>query len=151
MKKIVSLVTVLLFSFLLLPKETSFADNSPPVVIKEVAWAGSVSSGSDEWIELKNNTAEAISLEGYQLEDDTKVVVEFSGKTIPANGYFLIEKREESTSVQSDLIFSGMSLANDGDALRLLKNGQEIDSVNPTGSMWPAGSSTKKGTMTRID
>jgi len=38
------------------------------VVINEVAWAGTQCSANDEWIELYNNTSEAIDLTGWVLK-----------------------------------------------------------------------------------
>lgn len=151
MKSKISVILTIVFCSSFFYQSPVHAENIPEVVINEIAWAGSMSSGSDEWIELRNNTSTEISLNEYKLEDDAKVVLEFTGKSIPALGYFLIEKREESTSKPADLIFSGMSLANDGDVLRLLKGTTEVDNVNPSGGAWAGGSSTKKGTMSRID
>ena len=56
-----TLVTALL---LLLP-HAAVAAGSLDVVISEIAWMGSTSSSTDEWLELHNNTATAIDLTGW--------------------------------------------------------------------------------------
>jgi len=150
MKKKIAL-SVLITTLVLLFSNFKVYAESNTIIINEIAWAGSESSSSDEWIELYNNTNEDISLTGFKLEDDSEIVIEFTDEIISANSYFLIEKREEATSIQSDLIAS-ISFANTGDDLRLLDgDGNVIDDVSNSGGAWFAGSSTTKSTMARID
>lgn len=120
------------------------------VVINEIAWAGSVDSANDEWIELYNPGAAAVSLEGWKLKDDGVDVLTFPAVAIPAFGYFLIEDSEAATNVPADLVFN-MSLTNAGDSLELIdQNGNLIDQVNASSGVWFAGNSTTKATMERI-
>jgi hypothetical protein len=130
---------------------TVLAANSGEVVINEIAWAGSQDSGTDEWIELFNNSGRTIDLSNWVIVDDeaTKYVIA-EGNTIAPYGYFLIEHSEQAVAnVQSDTVLS-LSLANSGDKLELKDaSGNLIDSVNVAGGAWYAGSSTSRATMER--
>ncbi|MBI2453778.1 lamin tail domain-containing protein [Candidatus Peregrinibacteria bacterium] len=123
----------------------------PTVVINEVAWAGTVASSSDEWIELWNGTDRDIDLSGWTIEDDggSQMYAIGSG-TITPKSYFLIEKVEESTSVPADALAANMSLSNTGDSLVMKdSSGREIDTVNGSGGAWHAGSAATKTSMER--
>ena len=128
------------------------ANAGAAVVINEVAWAGSEDSASDEWLELYNNTNEAINLAGWSIVDDGSSTYTIEDGIIPAKGYFLIEDHEDSvTTYQSDAIIS-LSFANSGDSLQLLDSaGNEVDIVNSTGGEWFAGDGGIKASMERID
>ena len=128
--------------------ESNFGD----VVINEIAWAGTLDSSNDEWIELFNNTNTDIDLSGWSIEDDGSTEYIIENGIIPAKGYFIIEDNESAIeSIKSDAVI-GLSLANSGDSL-VLKNthGLLIDEVNPTGTSWPAGELNSKSSMERVD
>lgn len=122
------------------------------VVINEVAWAGSADSANDEWIELYNTTGAAVDLSGWTISDDNGASVYALGGSVAAHGYYLIEKNEAAVNPRvADLILN-LSLANTGDSLVLYDAGaQVIDTVNSSGGMWFAGSSSSYATMERID
>ena len=82
---------------------------APAVVINEVAWAGSSASAYDEWIELYNTTGSAINLTGWKIVDDNGAQTYNLSGTIPANGYFLIERTQAVTSVTADVLVSSVS------------------------------------------
>ncbi|WP_078408918.1 phospholipase D-like domain-containing protein [Priestia abyssalis] len=119
------------------------------VVVNEVAWMGTSASYSDEWIELYNNTNTAINMTGWTLKaQDGSPSIQLSG-SIPANGYFLLEKTDDQTisDVTADQIYSG-TLGNEAESLQIYdENNNLIDSVDS----WHAGDNTTKGTMERID
>lgn len=120
------------------------------VVINEVAWAGTQSSSSDEWIELYNPGAQPISLDGWSLRSsDGSPNISLSG-TISDGGYFLLERTDEDvTNVPSDLIYSG-TLSNNGERLSLYdQNGYVVDTANNNGGAWPAGISSTRSSMER--
>ncbi|MBU1557991.1 lamin tail domain-containing protein, partial [Patescibacteria group bacterium] len=105
--------------------------NNSPVVINEVAWAGTGSSNSDdEWIELYNKTDKEINLGNWTLyaEDETPYIP-LSG-TIPANGFFLLERTDDNTisDIPADLIYgndaSSWALNNSGGEHLLLSFNQ---------------------------
>ncbi len=146
MKRKVLLVSILivgLVSFL------GLSSVKKSVVINEVSWAGTKASWADEWIELHNVTEEEINLEGYRLVWDEVVIplgkekkntLTLKNKTIPPEGYYLLERSDEATvdTVKADLIFKG-GLSNSGEKIKLLnKEGKQVDSVDFREG-WPAG------------
>jgi len=129
----------------------AWGETSTTVVITEVAWMGTQASANDEWIELFNPSAQEVNLTGWTLRWRDEVV-ELNG-TIPAHGYYLLERSDETTvsDVPSDLIYSG-GLRNGGESLQLLDgSGQVVDSANGDGGPWPAGDASRKATMQRVD
>jgi len=130
------------------------------VVINEIAWMGTVASPSDEWIELYNTTDQAIGLATWTLgAADATPAITLSG-TIPARGYFLLERSDDNTvhDITADQVYTG-ALENNPDAETLfLKNafGDIIDTANSNGGSWPAGVNPTDepanwGTMERIN
>jgi hypothetical protein len=138
------------FAFFLLPLQNIKAAESLDVVINEVAWIGTANSANDEWLELYNNTASVISLDGWNLNaEDGTPTIKLKGN-IPANGFFLLERTDDITvaEIKADLIYKG-GLGNNGENLKLFDNsGNIIDEVNCSGG-WLAGDNTKKQTMER--
>ncbi|HNE69697.1 MAG TPA: lamin tail domain-containing protein [Anaerolineales bacterium] len=119
------------------------------VIISEVAWAGTVAEGDDEWIELYNPGTSDININGWKLKDNSSII-SLTG-SIPAGGYYLIEDTSVAVSdVTHDLIFN-MSLSNSGESLELYDGSNIlIDTANKDGGSWPAGDVDTKGTMERI-
>ena len=67
------------------------------VVVNEVAWAGHSDHTGDEWIELLNNTAATICLEGWRLvASDGGPSITLGGEIAP-NAYYLIERSDDET------------------------------------------------------
>lgn len=116
------------------------------VVINEVAWAGHSGYTSDEWIELYNTTGAPIDLSGWTLSAaDGSPNLTLSG-VIPAYGYYLIERDDDTTisDIPADFKASfGVGLSNAGEVLTL-KNaqGEVIDTANGNGGAWPAGTAS---------
>ena len=130
------------------------------VVINEVAWAGTATNSSDEWIELYNPTDSAVDLSGWTLTfgKNTIDLGEAANTIVEAGGYFLLERTDDETvsDIPADLIYTG-SLSNDGTTLSLLdKTGKVVDTANNgVEKGWAAGNN-KDGaipfaTMERID
>jgi hypothetical protein len=120
------------------------------VIINEVAWAGTLASTSDEWIELLNPGSDPIDLAGWTLTDDGDINVKLLG-LLPPGAYYLIERSDDETisNITADRIYPG-ALANDGERLRLIDpSGTEIDVVNPSGGAWPAGDASSRASMER--
>lgn len=131
---------------------TVLAASPGEVVINEIAWAGSVDSSSDEWIELYNTTGAPIDLTGWSIDDDNGSSVYALSGTIEAYGYYLIEDSEAAVNPNIADLVVNMSLANTGDSLVLYDDAtQVIDTVNSSGGMWFAGSSSSYASMERID
>ena len=131
---------------------TFAASNARSVIINEVAWAGTTSSLSgDEWIELYNSTNASINITGWTLKAaDGTPSITLNG-TIPAGGYFLLEKDDDNTvsDILADQVYTG-ELSNSGETLTLSDAANKvIDTANGNGGSWPAGSSSTYGTMER--
>ena len=120
------------------------------IVINEIAWMGSTVLGNDEWIELYNNTENSINLDGWQLvTQDGTPKINLSG-TIPANGFYLLERTNDDTvpGISADKIYTG-ALGNNGENLKLYDNLNNIvDEVNCS-EKWLAGDNAAKQTMER--
>jgi hypothetical protein len=141
------------------PSPTNTATSSPAgtavppltLLINEVAWAGTLASTSDEWIELYNPGSSAINLTGWILKtDDGSPNIALSG-TISAGGYFLLERTDDMTvsDILADLIYTG-ELNNSNEILRLIDPaGGVVDTANSNSGEWPAGSSSTFGSMER--
>ncbi|MBU4226126.1 MAG: lamin tail domain-containing protein [Chloroflexi bacterium] len=112
------------------------------VLINEVAWAGTVADSNDEWIELYNSGAQAISLTGWKLvalDGSPEIIL---GGQVAAGGYYLLERTDDNTvsDVPASLIYGG-ALSNDGEVLKLLApNESVVDTANLDDGYWPAGS-----------
>ncbi|MGA9290155.1 MAG: phospholipase D-like domain-containing protein [Anaerobacillus sp.] len=154
MRKIVKLLASasLAASFMaptLMPAQSVEAATPGEVVINEIAWMGTTVSYNDEWIELYNNSSSSVSLNGWNLTaDDGSPSISLSG-TIPAKGYYVVERTDDSTvtGVTANEIYSG-ALGNTGEVLELRdSSGAQIDNVDA----WHSGDNASKATMERID
>jgi cysteine-rich repeat protein len=122
------------------------------VVISEVAWMGTNVSAYDEWIELYNLGSTSQSLDGWSLvAADGSPSIALSG-VIPAGGYFLLERSDDSTvpEVVADVIYTG-ALSNTFERLLLLDPSGAVVDETPTGDSWAAGDSSSRATMYRVD
>jgi hypothetical protein len=122
------------------------------VLINEVAWMGTVESANNEWLELKNLSEAEVDLTGWILRAaDGSPVINLTG-TIPAGGYFLLERTDDDTlpSIAADQIYIG-SLSNTGEDLELVDaSAAVVDRLDATGEAdWPAGDNLTKATMER--
>ncbi|QAS54463.1 competence protein ComEA [Halobacillus litoralis] len=142
-------VLIFLLGWTSLPvSQMAEAAGTNDVVINEVAWMGTDVSYNDEWIELYNPTGSDISLEGWSLNaTDGSPQISLSG-TIPAGGYYLLERTDDSTvsNVDADFIYTG-AMGNTGEVLELSDGTQIIDAVDA----WYAGNNESKATMERVD
>lgn len=123
------------------------------VVINEVAWMGTAADYNDEWIELYNTTAQALNLSGWQLRAGSGTPNIVLTGTIPAGGYYLLERADDTTlsDMPADQIYTG-ALNNTGDTLTLTDAlSQVIDTANGNGGAWPGGTNTPKATMERVE
>ncbi len=140
-------VIILCFLFSAL---STLAANPLEIMINEISWMGTNISANDEWIELYNNTEDPINFDNWQLvAQDGTPKINLSG-TIPANGFYLLERTDDTTvpEVKADWIYSG-ALGNAGETLELYDNfGNLIDRVDDSGG-WSAGDNITKQTMER--
>lgn len=136
-----------LFSFLL-PTITHAA-----IRINEVAWMGTAASQYSEWIELYNDSNQAVSLKDWKLYKTDNVLLYTLSKSISAGGYLLIER---TTATAPDAVagindeagvFGGSGLRNTGEDLTLEDNkGGSIEKLSFANG-WPAGDAKTKDTM----
>ncbi len=131
------------------PASNVQAATNGEVVISEIAWMGTTVDYNDEWIELYNNSENSMSLAGWTLKStDGTPSITLTG-SIPAYGYFLLERTDDSTvsAVTANQIYSG-ALGNTGENLELRDaSGVLIDQANA----WHAGDNSTKATMERTD
>lgn len=122
------------------------------VVINEIAWMGTESSANDEWIELFNNTENAINLNGWTIKStDGTPEIKLTG-IISLKSFYLLERTDDTTipQIAADQIYTG-ALGNNGEDLNLYDNsGNLIDKINCS-SGWFAGDNPTKQTMERIN
>jgi len=127
-------------------------EGSGKPVISEVAWMGTTTSASDEWIELYNAGNLAQDLTGWILAtSDGTPSIALSG-TIPAGGFILLERTDDSTvpEVTADKIYTG-ALENTFEKLMLKNSTGAVIDQTPDGTSWAAGDGTSKATMYRVD
>ncbi len=130
----------------------SVAAAAPPVAINEVAWSGSRSDHTDEWIELVNTTDGPVDLTGWRLtSSDGAPDVQLVGVLPPRSagdpraGFYLLERDDDESvpSIAADILYSG-ALNDAGESLHLYDDdGRLVDSANATptdeAGSWPAG------------
>lgn len=136
-------------------KRAVYAGEHLDVVIHEVAWMGTQYSDWDEWIELHNVTSSPVVLDGWTLTSTGSVYIELSG-TIPALGYFLLERDDRAVSdMPADQVYGGQHIANLGEILVLRdETGRIIDTANDElghDGGWAAGTNDPECTMERLD
>lgn len=135
----------------LVPYRNAEATTNGDVVINEVAWMGTTYSSYDEWMELYNNTSTSIDLTGWTLRaTDGTPNITLSG-SIPAGGYFLLERTDDTSvpGINANQIYTG-ALNDTGEVLELRDAaGNLIDKVGA--GAWYAGNNTSKSTMERIN
>ena len=147
---------VLLLALVLLLAIWSTASSDPPapldVVVSEVAWMGTTTAWQDEWLELYNNTGADIDLTGWRLvTDDGEPDIPLEG-IIPAGGYYLLERTDDSSVIghSADFIYTGNLSNSPGEVITLTDSlSNVVDVVGLPGQPWFAGDNTTKETMVR--
>jgi len=128
---------------------------SRPLVIHEVAWAGTDFSGEDEWIELRNVSAYDIDLSHlvlYTIDGAPHIVLSGTiGADDPAtlDDLYLIERGNGSaTNASEDIVIDFEALADSGEELILAHaHGTGTSTIDQTPAVatcgaWCAGSDT---------
>lgn len=122
------------------------------VIINEVAWAGTVASSDDEWIELYSPGGGNFDLTGWRLvADDGYPDIILSGQTTP-DGYFLLERGYDNvvSNVPTNQLYTG-ALSDSGEILRLrAPDGSIIDTANGDGGVWSHGRVSPASSMERM-
>jgi hypothetical protein len=112
------------------------------LIINEVAWMGTRSNTTADWLEIYNPGTTNINLSGWTLTTSSGLTVPLEGE-VRAGSFFLIESIDDNTVInwKADLIISTADpFKNEGDSL-LLKDpsGTTVDTANLNGGVWPAG------------
>lgn len=120
--------------------------NALDVIISEVAWGGTATSATDEWIELYNSTSSTIDLSGWTLvSNDASPSINLAG-SIPAGGYYLLERDDDNTisDIPADQIYTGNLNNNPSGEILTLKDNSPtpnvIDTANSITTAWDGGS-----------
>ena len=133
------------------PVPTARPATTGVVLINEVAWMGTLASGSDEWIELFNPGPAPIDLNGWTLTSSLKLNIALRGMIAPG-AYFLLERTDDRSvaDISADQVYSG-ALSNGGEMLALRDAaGSVLDTANPAGGAWPAGYAQARFSMERV-
>ncbi len=129
-----------------------------PVIINEVAWMGTASSTEDEWIELYNRTNHAVNFNNNNWVlrvSDNRPYIPLS-KTIPAKGYYLLERADDRTisDLSADLVYGNdgadWALNNTGTEILILSHSSTTIDRTPSSS-WPGGTTASFRTMERYN
>jgi len=84
----------------------------------------------DDWIELRNLTDSAVSLDGLYLSDDPARPHKWefpAGTTIPANGYLLVWADEDGSDAPG--LHASFKLSSAGEAVYLNSQNETLDSI----------------------
>ncbi|MSU45326.1 MAG: hypothetical protein EXS47_01725 [Candidatus Zambryskibacteria bacterium] len=118
---------------------------SIPIAINEIAWMGTVASVSDEWMELKNNTAHTIDLSEWALRAiDGTPYIKLTGIMEPRE-YRVLERRTNTINTDSvtEAYGNGSShwaLSNGGEEIVLSHASTTLDSTPLiSNSIWMQG------------
>lgn len=122
------------------------------VVINEIAWMGTATSANDEWIELHNNGLSPTALDDWVLTDNVSLVITLAG-TIPAGGYAVLERTDDSSAPGAAFLLYTGALSNSGGTLTLTRADGSIEDQIAGGSNWESigGDNVTKETAQRTD
>jgi hypothetical protein len=121
------------------------------VVINEVAWSGTRANADHEWIELYNRSGHDINLSGWWIQvTSADRQIPLSNKILRAGEFYLLERNEDATTVQSDQVNEWELLDDDSEILTLYAPGfRFIDQTFIIRGQWPAGTVTNTRSMER--
>ncbi len=131
------------------------------VIINELMWMGTGAGTHDEYLELRNMTSRSLDLSNFKLlNNGTDMGINFSGKSIAPNGYFLITNynpgstdSDLKSSVTADIVDSSLVLDNDNLDIELVDAFGNIIDRAGDGNKPFAGENTslEKYSMERTD
>lgn len=139
---------------------TAQASAPSPIVIGEVAWAGSTLSTADEWIELWNVSDAPVAVGNWSLHgmgESGRSIPLPADAVIPAQGTYVVanygpSETKSNLAAEPQVVTTTVSLSNSALRFELYDaSGNPIDSAGIGGAP-PAGSSgTNKISMVRTD
>ncbi len=100
----------------------------PKVIINEVFPCAVYGDDTPDWVELKNNTDQAVSLKGWYLSDSLSELKrwQFPDITVPAGGYIVIDAK--NGAVEDSLTTASFSIAAGETVFLSDPNGCRVDS-----------------------
>ncbi|MBN2585306.1 lamin tail domain-containing protein [Patescibacteria group bacterium] len=115
--------------------EGARAEETPAIIINEVAWAGSSISQYDEWIELKNISTDISNLTGWKIVIDNTAGIDVSINLPPQPllvGNFLLianykdDHPNSALGTAVDLQETDISISNEGFVIELRNPADEV-------------------------
>ena len=103
-----------------------------PLIINEVAWAGTNTFSDDEWIEVKNMTNSTLDLSHFVITDVSGTrTIQLSGTiapVLPQNivGYLVVERNADAVSGVSNVLTSDFAQLSDSGEQLLLQWGDGV-------------------------
>lgn len=141
----------------LVPVTTCTFDNpqgtaSSPVRINEVAWMGTATEATHEWIELLRTGDTPVDISGWQiLNESGRVHATFPQGTLLSRPFAVAARTNADTalSLSAETRFTG-SLRNTNEGIQLFTNDCFLVDEIPVSATWAAGNNTTKQTMERL-
>ena len=135
------------------PASAPVPSTTREIIFNEIAWMGSPSSSTAEWMEIKNISAAAVSLSGWELLDTLgKIKISFtdSDGTLAPGGLLLLSRGTTTLAgaTGATKTYSG-DLVNAGDTLALIDPQCDVSDYLDASGLWPAGNNTTKQTLER--
>ncbi len=120
------------------------------IILNEVAWMGSPTSSTAEWMEIKNISTSSVNLFGWQLVNTSgKIKIVFSGSdALAAGGLRLLSRGTVTAAASTTQLYSG-DLVNTGDTLAIMDPQCDTSDYLDASHGWPGGNNTTKQTLER--
>ena len=105
------------------------------VVINEIAWMGTTVSANDEWVELYNNGATSVSVDGWRLTDGLNLNIELVG-SIASGQYAVLERTDDASAPGASFLIYAGALSNIGATLSLYRSNDSLEDRVVGGENW---------------
>ena len=122
-----------------------------PVILSEIAWMGSSSGATHEWIELRNLSSKKVNMSGWQLlNENERLRITFPQQATFDEQFMVLARKaaNDALDLNARIIFTG-AIRNSGEGLRLFDNNCKLIDEIQVSSVWPAGDNKTKQTMER--
>ncbi|HEY5220920.1 MAG TPA: lamin tail domain-containing protein [Candidatus Paceibacterota bacterium] len=129
---------------------TAPSTTTKKLIFNEIAWMGSPTSSTAEWMEIKNISTGTIDLSGWELLNASgKIKISFSvGDVITSGGFQILSRGSAPASASATQIYSG-DLVNTGDMLAIMDPQCDVSDYLDASHGWPGGNNTTKQTLER--
>ena len=127
------------------------------VVLNELQYNPSRGADSEDWVELHNMSLSPISLDGWELRDESGAFVIPSGTTVSGAGYLVLCRDLAAFSAEFPAVTNvigdfGFGLSGGGERIELHNSGGLHDFVEYNDSLpWPTGPDGGGSTLELID